>query len=130
METELWHGYLGTAGRKGRQQTNQTYGHRATSRLYRRARGDRAYRPEATRHGWPLCGMRAVPSSRQALRIKCVFVTQPRSNLLGVWICVFRFIAVEKPATGAGVEFFESGILEEVEISQEPLHSCAGTSTT
>jgi hypothetical protein len=26
---------LGTAGRKGRQQTNQTYGHRATSRLYR-----------------------------------------------------------------------------------------------
>jgi hypothetical protein len=35
VETELRRGYLGTARRKGRQQTNQTYGHRATSRLYR-----------------------------------------------------------------------------------------------
>ena len=35
VETELWHGYLGTARRKGRQLTNQTYRHRATSRLYR-----------------------------------------------------------------------------------------------
>jgi len=35
VETELWRGYSGTAKRKGRQQTNQTYGHRATSRLYR-----------------------------------------------------------------------------------------------
>ena len=35
METELGSGHLGTARRKGRQQTNQTYCHRATSRLYR-----------------------------------------------------------------------------------------------
>ena len=35
METELWRSYLGTARRKRRQQTNWTYGHRATSRLYR-----------------------------------------------------------------------------------------------
>jgi hypothetical protein len=35
VETELGRGYLGTARRKGRQQTNQTYDHRATSRLYR-----------------------------------------------------------------------------------------------
>ena len=34
METKLRQGYSGTARRKGRQQTNQTYGHRATSRLY------------------------------------------------------------------------------------------------
>ena len=34
METELWRGYSGTARRKGRQQTNQTYRHRATSLLY------------------------------------------------------------------------------------------------
>src|SRR5450755_4691453 len=37
VETELWRGYSGTARRKGRQQTNQTYCHRATSRLYRLA---------------------------------------------------------------------------------------------
>jgi helicase len=37
VETELWSGYLGTARRKGRQQTNRTYRHRATSRLYRLA---------------------------------------------------------------------------------------------
>jgi hypothetical protein len=36
VETELRRGYSGTARRKGRQQTNQTYGHRATSRLYRK----------------------------------------------------------------------------------------------
>jgi hypothetical protein len=35
VETELWQGYLGTARRKGRQQTTRTYDHRATSRLYR-----------------------------------------------------------------------------------------------
>ena len=35
METELRRGYLGTARRKGRQQTNRTYCHRATSRLYK-----------------------------------------------------------------------------------------------
>jgi hypothetical protein len=35
VETELRHGYSGTASRKGRQQTTQTYCHRATSRLYR-----------------------------------------------------------------------------------------------
>jgi hypothetical protein len=35
VESELRRGYLGTARRKGRQQTNQTYDHRATSRLYR-----------------------------------------------------------------------------------------------
>jgi hypothetical protein len=34
VETELRFGYLGTAKRKGRQQTTQTYDHRATSRLY------------------------------------------------------------------------------------------------
>ena len=34
METELWRGYSGTARRKRREQTNPTYGHRATSRLY------------------------------------------------------------------------------------------------
>src|SRR5450755_2709480 len=33
--TELWRGYSGTARRKGRQQTNQPYDHRATSRLYK-----------------------------------------------------------------------------------------------
>jgi len=36
VETELRRGYSGTARRKGRQQTNRTYDHRATSRLYRR----------------------------------------------------------------------------------------------
>jgi hypothetical protein len=36
VETELWCGYLGTARRKGRQQTTHTYDHRATSRLYQR----------------------------------------------------------------------------------------------
>ncbi len=36
VETELWRGYSGTANRKGRQQTNRAYRHRATSRLYRR----------------------------------------------------------------------------------------------
>ena len=35
VETELRRGYSGTARRKGRQQTNRTYCHRATSRLYR-----------------------------------------------------------------------------------------------
>jgi class 3 adenylate cyclase len=35
VETELRQGYSGTARRKGRQQTNRTYRHRATSRLYR-----------------------------------------------------------------------------------------------
>ena len=35
VETELGRGYSGTARRKGRQQTNRTYCHRATSRLYR-----------------------------------------------------------------------------------------------
>ena len=35
METELRQGYSGTARRRGRQQTNRTYCHRATSRLYR-----------------------------------------------------------------------------------------------
>src|SRR5262245_53297606 len=35
VETELRRGYTGTARRKGRQQTNRTYCHRATSRLYR-----------------------------------------------------------------------------------------------
>ncbi len=35
METGLRPGYLGTAKRKGRQQTNQTYCYRATSLLYR-----------------------------------------------------------------------------------------------
>ena len=34
METELRRGYSGTAKRKGRQQTNQTYCHRATFLLY------------------------------------------------------------------------------------------------
>ena len=34
VETELRRGYSGTARRKGRQQTNRTYCHRATSRLY------------------------------------------------------------------------------------------------
>ena len=34
METGLRPGYLGTAKRKGRQQTNQTYCYRATSLLY------------------------------------------------------------------------------------------------
>ena len=37
VETELRRGYSGTARRKGRQQTTQTYCHRATSRLYRTA---------------------------------------------------------------------------------------------
>jgi hypothetical protein len=32
VETGLGRGYSGTARRKGRQQTNRTYGHRATSR--------------------------------------------------------------------------------------------------
>ena len=35
METELRRGYSGTARRKGRQQTNRTYCHRATFLLYR-----------------------------------------------------------------------------------------------
>ena len=35
METELRRGYSGTAKRKGRQQTNRTYCHRATFLLYR-----------------------------------------------------------------------------------------------
>ena len=35
VETELRRGYSGTARRKGRQQTNQTYRHRATFRVYR-----------------------------------------------------------------------------------------------
>jgi len=35
VETELRRGYSGTARRKGRQQTNRAYCHRATSRLYR-----------------------------------------------------------------------------------------------
>jgi hypothetical protein len=35
VETGSWQGYLGTARRKGRQKTNQTYSYRATSRLYR-----------------------------------------------------------------------------------------------
>src|ERR1039458_6214056 len=35
VEMELWRRYSGTARRKGRQQTNRTYCHRATSRLYR-----------------------------------------------------------------------------------------------
>jgi hypothetical protein len=60
----------------------------------------------------------SVQSSRQALRIECVFVTQPRRNLLRVWACLLRFIAVEEPATRIGVKFVESGVLEEVEISQ------------
>src|SRR5664280_1426917 len=34
VETELRQGYLGTARRKGRQQTNRTYRHRATLLLY------------------------------------------------------------------------------------------------
>ena len=34
VETGLWHGYLGTVRRKGRQQTSQSYCYRATSRLY------------------------------------------------------------------------------------------------
>src|ERR1017187_3781923 len=38
VETESRRGYLGTARRKGRLQTNQTYGHRATSRLYQQTR--------------------------------------------------------------------------------------------
>jgi len=37
VETELRRGYSGTARRKGRQQTTQTYCYRATSRLYRTA---------------------------------------------------------------------------------------------
>src|ERR1022692_903975 len=36
--TELWRGYSGTARRKGRQQTNQPYDHRATSRLHQALR--------------------------------------------------------------------------------------------
>ena len=36
METGLRLGYLGTARRKGRKQTNQTYCYRATSLLYRK----------------------------------------------------------------------------------------------
>ena len=36
VETELWCGYLGTARRKGWQQIDQTYRHRATSLLYKR----------------------------------------------------------------------------------------------
>ena len=35
VETELRRGYSGTARRKGRQQTNRTYCHRATFLLYR-----------------------------------------------------------------------------------------------
>jgi hypothetical protein len=38
VETERRRGYSGTARRKGRQQTNWTYCHRATSRLYRSAK--------------------------------------------------------------------------------------------
>ena len=38
VETEPRRGYSGTARRKGRQQTNRTYCHRATSRLYRKLR--------------------------------------------------------------------------------------------
>jgi len=34
VETELWHGYLGTAKRKGRKQTNRTYCYRAVFLLY------------------------------------------------------------------------------------------------
>jgi len=34
VETGLLPGYLGSARRKGRQQTNQAYYYRATSRLY------------------------------------------------------------------------------------------------
>jgi len=34
VETGLGQGYLGTVKRKGRKQTNRTYGYRATSRLY------------------------------------------------------------------------------------------------
>src|ERR1039458_1016410 len=44
VETESRRGYLGTARRKGRLQTNQTYGHRATSRLYHEATFDRSAR--------------------------------------------------------------------------------------
>jgi hypothetical protein len=35
VETGLGSGYLGTARRKGRKQTNHTYGYRATFPLYR-----------------------------------------------------------------------------------------------
>lgn len=47
METGLWPGYLGTAKRKGRKQTNQTYGYRATLLLYRTPdhQGDRGGLP-------------------------------------------------------------------------------------
>ena len=38
VETEPRRGYSGTARRKRRQQTNRTYCHRATSRLYRTAK--------------------------------------------------------------------------------------------
>jgi hypothetical protein len=38
VETELRYRYLGTARRKGRQQTTRTYDHRATSRLYQPVR--------------------------------------------------------------------------------------------
>jgi hypothetical protein len=40
VETGLWQGYLGTAKRKGRQQTNRTYCYRATFRLYRKHQFD------------------------------------------------------------------------------------------
>src|SRR5450755_4716827 len=52
VETELGRGYLGTARRKGRQQTTRTYDHRATSRLYQLwplhvvGHVNRLYRPE------------------------------------------------------------------------------------
>src|SRR5262245_26148681 len=44
VETELRRGYSGTARRKGRQQTNRTYCHHATSRLYRKRRRATAFR--------------------------------------------------------------------------------------
>ena len=51
VETELRRGYSGTARRKGRQQTNRTYCHRATSRLYRLRRPDARRRPVGRKSG-------------------------------------------------------------------------------
>ena len=57
METELRRGYSGTARRKGRKQTNQTYFHRATSLLYAQkfASSKANVRPSTFRSPSPCC---------------------------------------------------------------------------
>ena len=59
-------GYSGTARRKGRQQTNRTYCHRATSRLYRERSSAIAHTGRCDQSGYPepLLGVKQIPMPR------------------------------------------------------------------